>query len=383
MLKNEKKICRINIDRSKPKKQSKLVPKSKFPCYVIGNRYSTIGRYDGLLYNFHRFILNNEDIIDILSQLEVSLQSPSIIHVHDPALLPFSVKISSYFKNSKIVYDRHEVYETPIRLSSFIPMPEMGRLSELLTAKKVDGVVTILEAYRDNIKKMFPRSKIAVVPNYPVFEEYNDNAIVSKIRELSNETTLHFVYVGSLAWKYDRDIGLILHIAKKLLSGGYDVKFTIGGSIPDEQLMAEFSCLSVTYPDRFSYMGYLSRDRVIEITQNAHFGFLLIKPDTDYWVLGSPNKLYEYARCGVIPIVRAKISRIDQLDECTLWFERDESQEDIMNKIVLMLKDTNKLREMMKKIFRLSPQFSFEMVAPEYLSLYRAVGSDFSYKVND
>lgn len=305
-----------------------------------------------------------------MARLGVLYHVPTVIHVHDPILLPFAVKISHHFQQAKIVYDRHEVYESPIKYFSMISLPRIGRLSEILMSDKIDGVVTVLEEYSRDVEGMFPYSKIAVVPNYPIFEDYDDSITLSKIEGVFEVSTFQFIYVGSLSWNNDRDIGLILYIAESLLSNNYNVKFIIGGSTSDNRLLSEFSRLGSLYLGKFIYAGYLSHDMVIKYTQESHFGFLLIKPETDYWVLTSPNKVYEYLKCGVIPILRAKCCSKDQLQDCSLWFEREDSKEHILEEIKSILDDHNKLHDLMLRSYHLSFMFSYDSAASAYVSLY-------------
>jgi len=366
-------LFRLNIDRSLSYKHSGMAPSTSIPCYVIGCAYTRNNTLNKICYNIQRFVVNNEDIDSVMTRLGVSYQIPTVVHVHDPVLLPFAVKIYGRLQHAKLVYDRHEVYESRIKHFSLISLPKIARFSEILTANYIDGVVTILEEYRCVVEKMFPRSEIAVVPNFPVYENYDDKVILSKIENVSRASVIHFVYIGSLSWDHDRDIGLILYLAESLLSNNYNVKFTVGGQTSDEKLLSEFSRLSAIYPDKFIYAGYLSPDLVIQHTQIAHFGFLLIKPNTHYWVLTSPNKVFEYLRCGVIPILRAKCSCKIQLQNNSIWFEREDSKELILEKIKSIIQDPDKIHDMMLLSYRLSSHFSYESVAHEYLCLYNAI----------
>lgn len=376
MSKRDYSVFRVNINRSLPYDHSSLTADTTIPCYIVGDGYTKNRTLNKICYNFDRFFLNHEDIEAIMTQLGVSYEIPTIIHVHDPILLPFAVKTSSHFRKVRVVYDRHEVYEAATKYFSMISLPAIGRFCEVLTSDKIDGVVTVLADYRSDIERMFPHSKIGVVPNFPAFEDYDESAIHSKIMSVSTASVLQFIYVGSLNWNRDRDIGLILYLAEYLLSQNYNVKFLIGGSTSDEKLLSEFSRMSHLYPGKFMYAGYLSREKVIQYTQESHFGFLLIKPDTDYWVLTSPNKVFEYLRCGVIPILRAKCSYKEQLQDCSLWFERDDSKEHILEEIKSLLHDPDKVHELMLRSYHISSRYSYDTAASEYVSLYDALDVD-------
>lgn len=366
-------IFRLNIDRSLSNKNSGVASHTNIPCFRIGCAYTGCNILNKIYYNIKRFFINDENIDNIISCLGISFLTPTVIHVHDPVLLSFAVKLRGYFGKAKIVYDRHEVYESRTKYLSLIPLPKVGRIAEMLTFKKIDGVVIVLEDYRNLVQQFFPYSKIAVVPNLPVLEDYDDAIILSKIEEFNLSTTIQFVYVGSLNWNHDRDIGLILDIAKHLLIKQYTVRFIVGGVTSDEQLLSEFYHLNKAYPNNFIYTGYLSRDKVVKYTQDAHFGFLLIKPYTDYWVLTSPNKIFEYLKCGVIPIIRAKCACKEQIQNKSLWFEREDSRDFIISTIESIISNPEKIQAMMYQVYQLSSHYSFNSVAHEYLALYEAI----------
>lgn len=369
------KIFRININRERKYTDSKLINNLNYYCYEYGGAISSISLINKTHHYMNRLFFNNCNIKLILNSFDISLKQSTIIHVHDPILLPLAIKISYYFIKVKIVYDRHEVFESKNKYFSLFYLPRIGRIAEILTSNQIDGVVTILDEYKTIVQGFFLHSKIAVVPNLPVLEDYDDTVIQSKIEKITPATTIQFVYVGSLNWIYDRDIGLILEIAEYLLSKDYNVRFIVGGTTSDEKLLTEFARLNEAYSNNFIYAGYLPREKVIEYTQDAHFGFFLMRPDSDYWVTCSPNKVFEYLKCGVIPILRAKCASKDQLLDKSLWFERDDSREYIINTIESILSDTKRIQEMMQQAYRLSTQYSFNSVADEYLALYEAIGA--------
>ena len=360
---------RVNFNRSMDDSQSGIVTNTMVPTYVIGSA-SKNSRIDSIQYNIKKMFMNKRDLVTTLSHLAINVRKPSIIHVHDPALLIFALSLSKQFHLVRIVYDRHEVYESPMRISSFLPLPKIARIYETLASKRIDGVVTVLDEYQSRVEALFPNSRTAVVPNFPLDNDYDDMPIKAKIDNISSADKVKFVYIGSLNWEYDRDIALIMDLARSLLSRGYKVQFIIGGATTDELLISELSSLNNTYPEDFIYAGYLGRDEVIRITQDAHFGFLLIRPDTDYWVLTSPNKIFEYLRCGTIPIIRANCTQRQQLESCSLWFEREDSREFIQSSIESLICNADKMHDMLLKAYQLGQSYTFESIASNYINLY-------------
>ena len=365
------KLVRINIDRN-TRYNEILRYDEKDEVYSIGIAQNQNKSLDTLHFMISLFIMNKDICNTILKLIKYSFKEPTILHVHDPILLPLAVRLSSYFQKHWIVYDRHEVYESRKQYYSCIYLPRIGRIAEIFVASQIDGVITIADEYRNVVRRLFPRSDTTVVPNLPILEDYNSPAILSKIGSTPS-SPLQFIYIGSLNWKSDRDIELILYIAEHLLSKQYNLKFIIGGATTDKQLLLEFARLSEAYPLNFIYTGYLSREKVIEYTQSAHFGFFLIKPDTDYWVTCSPNKVFEYLNCGVIPIIRADCTYKEQLQNVSLWFNRKDPKDCILNKIESLITDYIKIQEMMQQAYHLGSNLSFNSVGNEYIALYNTI----------
>jgi len=97
-------------------------------------------------YILNRIVLNTVtlhllvyswNVISALNLLSIEKCEPTIIHVHDPVLLPTAVLLKEvYFENSRIIYDRHEVFEK-FEPNLFLGIPSYLRLNEI-NNKKVD-----------------------------------------------------------------------------------------------------------------------------------------------------------------------------------------------------------------------------------------------------
>lgn len=330
------------------------------------NRLASSIRYN--LYCLSSRIMR--DVFDAFDSLDIDLSDSTIVHVHDPSLLPVATKIKRKNPGLRVVYDRHEVFERNMCIWG-IKIPRIGRIMEKICIKSIDGVVAISNDYVDAIKSMFPNSLVSVVPNFPSNEGYDLEGIFSKIQSTHLNSNINLVYIGSLNHNYDRDIDLLLHIASDVLSRYQNTQFFIGGQTASTYLVAQFEYLSRQYPDRFHYLGYISRSEVISVTQAAHIGFFLLKPDTSYWVKCSPNKVFEYLRCGVVPIVRADCDYARELTECAMIFDRYSDNLEIIESVRMLVEQPSLLRGMMEEAHRCSREFSFEAVAENYLKLYR------------
>lgn len=309
----------------------------------------------------------------VIQSLEIDTSIPTIFHVHDPALLNLAVMLKkNSFSEAKIVYDRHEVYETKNTICG-VKLPLIARLYEIRARNHIDGVVSVSEEHNKSIHQLFPKVMITTVPNFPSKSDYNYEKIVKKINNFKKGMDINFVYVGSLSNKYDRDIDLILEIAERILYNYPNANFFIGGTCNDLKLKNRFVRLKSEFAERFEYMGKITRENTVYITEKAHIGFLLIRPDTTYWIRTSPNKTYEYLICGTIPIIRADVDHAHDFANCSLLFSRETPKEDIIKAVLDLVGDPIKIKNLMEKALVLSNKFTFESIGKNYTDIYESL----------
>jgi glycosyltransferase involved in cell wall biosynthesis len=292
---------------------------------------------------------------------------PTIIHVHDPTLLVVAKKLCEYLPNeTKIVYDRHELFE---KMHAKLGLG-FYQLFEKTSKNSVSGLILVAEGHASSAKKLFPNAIIVTIPNYPSEDDYNNLQIQKKIEATNLQKEIRFVYIGSLRADLDRDINLLLSIAETLLIRYKNISFYIAGHCNNAILQGRLLNLVNLYPERFYYLGFIEREKAIKITQEAHFGFFLIRPDSHYWVKCSPNKVFEYLKCGVVPIIRADVENADQLIEASLIFSRNSSYDEIIEEIIKVIERPAKLTELIQNSRNISTKFTWETVAIRYMDLY-------------
>jgi glycosyltransferase involved in cell wall biosynthesis len=306
----------------------------------------------------------------VIRNLGVPIAANGIIHVHDPILLPLAKKIQgTLLTHSKIVYDRHEVYEDMKRFAGIGGYRQFEKIS----ASSVSGVVVVSDGSKDSVAKIFPNAFVQSVPNFPMRSFINENKITEKIQNFSKSSSIHCVYIGSLQRNLDRDIELLLHVAEEILTKIPNSQFSVGGSCSDNELLTRFDTLQKTFPNRFNYLGIVPYSKVVEFTQNTHIGFFFIKPDTSYWVPCSPNKVFEYLSCGVIPVVRADCDYRDEMRLGGLFFERDSDEQVITDAIISLLKNSEEMKKKMELCLDVGSRFKYESVVNNYILLYNSI----------
>lgn len=329
-----------------------------------------------LIYCLRKKIL--KDSLNALKVLNFDPVQPSIIHVHDPQLLTLAVMlVKNGLSNSKIVYDRHEIYEKKNKtFGVHIPI-----FYEKQNKNFILGLVVVSEQHVSMAQPLFPNSNVVTVQNYPLSKMYIKSIINNKILSFKPDSKINVVYIGSLNNLFDRDVDLLIKIADNMLQSYDNVNFIVGGNYLDKQSKMKIDNLSKKYKTRFQYLGYVPRNRTIELTQSAHIGLLLVRPDTSYWVKTSPNKVFEYLICGTVPIVRADVDHADEIRKCSFIFKRSDEEEVIVKAALDLVGNHKKLKELMMLSRDLSVNYTWESVACQYIELYDTLlHSDIAHK---
>ncbi len=318
-----------------------------------------------LIYCLRRKIL--AECLRALEILNYDPEQPSVIHVHDPWLLPLAgMLVRNDLSDSKIVYDRHELYD---KLARYLGVSLPG-LYEKLTKNSISGVVIVSEHHASMTHKLFITPHVVAVPNYPISTIYNNNIVNNKIQSLRSDSRINAIYIGSLN-QSDRDVDLLIKIADTVLQSYNNVNFIVGGTNLDSQSKVKIDALSKKHDGRFQLLGYVPREKAVEFTQKAHVGFLLVRPDTHYWVKTSPNKVFEYLMCGTVPIIRADVDHADVLRRCSLIFDRFDGDDVIVKAVSDLIGDHVRLKELMTAAKDLSADYTWEGVAFRYIELYK------------
>jgi len=115
----------------------------------------------------------------------------------------------------------------------------------------------------------------------------------------------------------------------------------------DEGSRVKIEELAGRHDGRLRFLGYVPREKTVKLTEKAHIGFLLVRPDARYWVRTSPNKIFEYLVCGTVPIIRADVDHADRLRACSLIFDREDEGAMIVQAVLDLLGSPEKLERYM------------------------------------
>lgn len=296
----------------------------------------------------------------------------TIIHIHDYELL-FTGYYFRFFLPPlvKIVYDRHELFETS--KGEKLLLDKIPRIYEKFSSKWIDGIIGVSEDHVLQLRDLFKRSIIFIVPNYTDASGYSIDDLSRKISNIDSNI-FNLVYFGSLDVTLDRDIPLILKVMEFVLKEWNSSEAYIGGLTSNSMLLSMFSELTQKYPGRFHYLGYVSYDKVLYYSSKAAIGFLCLKKE--YWVLVSANKVYEYLHYGVIPVIKANIENQEAISKCSLIFLKDVEDEIVIDSVCRLINNKEKMKRMLMESLELGKKYSFENVKQRYHQLYIDILSD-------
>jgi len=318
-----------------------------------------------------RFLLGGALVLEAeraLKNLGLDAEEPAVVHAHDPILLPLAANLAKAHKNWRVVYDRHELYEDSHTDRGI----NVATALEKIAKKHISGVVVVSDEHIEVTARRFPAAGVVSVPNYPSIRDYDKKIIEEKIKSLDNDTKVVISYIGSLDNSFDRDIDLMLKIGEQA-AASEKARFLIGGRVADTKLEKKLQTLAQKFPEDFSFLGYVPRNRTVELTACSHIGLYLMKPDTCYWVKCSPNKVFEYLICGVVPVIRADVDRAEDISTSSLLFDRNAKGDEIVDEVMSLILDKERLKFMMKSAREQSKNFTFESVAGRYTEIYRTI----------
>jgi len=217
-------------------------------------------------------------------------EQPGIVHFHDPELIPIGFILKLFGK--KIVYDVHE--DVPKQLMHSGKMPSfiavaVGRVYlvfEWLAMRAFDACVIVVPAMQER----FSRDNTILLANFPSLAEFP--AIPESARE---RVPGRFVYVGGIVGV--RGINEMVEAIG--LVGDDRPRLHLLGAFNDDGLEARMRAKGGW--QRVRFLGWSSRETVVEELSRASAGLVLLHPTPQY-VISYPVKMFEYMAAG-LPVI--------------------------------------------------------------------------------
>jgi glycosyltransferase involved in cell wall biosynthesis len=252
-----------------------------------------------------------------------------IYQIHDPELLPVAYFLKKNGK--KVIYDSHEDLPRQVLTKPYLPF----------WSKK--GISIVLELLEDFFSKSLSGILCATPHIKERFEKINSNCL-----EILNYPISRNLPEKSRSAKFEYDLVYIGHISRlrgfdtiKFLAQNSDLKIALAGVFSPDFLQNEI----VNIP-AIKYLGYLNKEKVIDLLNVSRLGFVVLHP-TESYITSYPIKMFEYFQAGLpvvasdFPIWREIIDN-DNLGICVNPLDC----KSILNSIISLLNDSETLEKM-------------------------------------
>jgi glycosyltransferase involved in cell wall biosynthesis len=224
----------------------------------------------------------------IVALQNAALQNATVVHFHDPELLPLACWLR--MRGKKVIYDAHEDAGAQIKSKHYIPKflrPLVAGCVDLMqeyVVRKLDAVVAATPYIGQRLAKV--NRATVVVCNYPVVSAEMQSS--QRVRELQT-----LCYVGAIT--RERSFIELLH-ALNLCT---DVKIVVCG--PFESELFEGELRSHSGWKHVDYRGCVNRQEVQAIMATSRAGVVLFHPGPNH-LNAQPNKLFEYMSAS-LPVI--------------------------------------------------------------------------------
>ena len=288
-----------------------------------GTGYRPAGRWDRIL-NVPKHVFRTACEVDA-----------DIYHFHDPALIPYALKLKR--RGKIVIYDAHEDVPRQTLSKDYLLKPLRPLIAWALgvyedyAAKKFDAIVAATPSIESRFKKLGLKTR--TVTNYPKLEEFSvDSASATEKR------TNTICYVGGLT--EIRGFSPMM----KALPLVKEAKLILAGprlsAAQKASLGADFDWSQITE------LGEIGRNEVASLLRSAHLGLVLFQPEPNH-IESLPIKLFEYMASG-LPVVASNFplwKEILEKNDCGICVDPTSPQE-IASAIRTLLGSPKKAEEM-------------------------------------
>lgn len=215
---------------------------------------------------------------------------PRIAHFHDPELLPWALLLR--LQGIRVIYDMHEDLPRQLRHKAYLAKPvahALGLVAEVLeklAARVVSGLIVVVPAMQER----FSRDNTILLANFPSLAEFP--AIPESARK---RVPGRFVYVGGIVGVR----GINEMVEAIALVGDNRARLHLLGAFNDPRLEARMRALDGW--QRVNFLGWSSRETVVEELSQASAGLVVLHPTPQY-VISYPVKMFEYMAAG-LPVI--------------------------------------------------------------------------------
>jgi len=221
-----------------------------------------------------------------------------IVHCHNfPDVFPTVVKLR--VPNVPIIHDVHDM-----TTAYFVPDNNRLDFLEELAVKNSDGLVYVSDMMQDCFKEKYPdlfsQKKHMVIPNLVLKSDVPSPEELGK-RFSDTDGKMRMVYQGGISTKSKHRN--YLPMWKNITNKGTEVHFY--------PFFDDFTAMDLARDnDWLFYHAPVSTPELLKNITRYNFGYVGYSDDFLLLQMASPNKLYEYAACGLPVAAQGKFKAI-------------------------------------------------------------------------
>jgi glycosyltransferase involved in cell wall biosynthesis len=331
------------------------VTKETATSFTLNNNVDVsycLNKYDRVLFHYK----HNKIMRDIY--LKYKLDKFSLIHAH------------SLFSNGYVAWQIHKKYDVPyivavrntdmnVFFRYMLHLRGMG--IEIL--KKSQRIVFLSEVYKDELlKKYIPEelhgqllNKSEVIPN-GIDEFWLNNKNDAKL--LNNNKNINIVTAGTI--EKNKNQLTTIKVAKKLISLGYDVKYTIVGRVMDNAIYKKLK--------KEHFVNYIPNQPKETLMEMFRKDSIFIMPSINETF----GLVYAEAMSQGLPIIYTMGQGFDkQFKDGEVGYPVNcFAVDEIVEKIIRILDDYNAISE---RCIRLVDKFDWNTISKKYINIYSEV----------
>jgi glycosyltransferase involved in cell wall biosynthesis len=258
------------------------------------------------------------NIINIAKKKNVDFD---LIYCNDYPTLKIGVYLKKVFEGATLIYDSHEIYVETI--NQFFPstgwkkfygfiLVYINKKIHLKEEKKlvndVDYFITVCKSFKDYFEKVYNINNVIVLKNCPNLKtRFNKTNLIRDTLKIGNESTI-YLYQGEI--NKGRGLDLIINVFKKLTLKEH---FVILGDGPIKESLA--TKVGREKIKNVHFINAVPFDKLLDYTNSADVGMLLIQPINKSKELTLPNKIFEYMISGIPVISNSLIESKNIIEE--------------------------------------------------------------------
>ncbi len=284
------------------------------------------------------------------------------LNCHSLPVLPLSVLLK-ILKRCTLVYDTHEL-ETETNGTRGL-RKNLAKWVERAFIGRANAVCVVNRSIATWYQKSYGLARTWVVHNLPrrMAAAPQRTGLLRRAIGLEPPEALLFIYQGMLS--PGRGIEMLIEAFAGISGERHLVCMGYG---PLEDLVRKAGRLH----SNIHFMPALAPDLVKDYTVDADVGLSLIENSCLSYYLCAPNKLYEYAACGVAPVVSdfPEMSHFVDSHECG-W--KTQPDVEALRRLIESI-DEEALKTKRVNAARAGLQYCWENEEPELLNMYKALG---------